>query len=215
MAWYDWFSAVYDASLEGYYAQARGAAVDALRLSPGQRLLDVPCGTGQSLPALCEGVTSEGRVLGLDLSAGMLRQARKRIDREGLPQARVERRAAQELSPADLTAWLGQVQVDRLHIFLGMSVFEDMEGTFQALWKQLAGGGRVVLVDVHNPSPGLQGHMVNLLARADIRRRFWEPLEAVCDGFERRELPYVPAHGGQIMLATGTKPQPSTEAADR
>jgi hypothetical protein len=52
----------------------------------------------------------------------------------------------------------------------------------------------------------LQGWLVNQLAQADIRRRFWEPLERVAVGFERMDLPYRKQHGGQILLATGVKP---------
>jgi len=63
-----------------------------------------------------------------------------------------------------------------------------------------------VIVDVHAERLGLQGFMVNRIARADIRRRFWEPLERVALRFERGDLPYRSEHGGQIMLATGDKP---------
>ena len=70
----------------------------------------------------------------------------------------------------------------------------------------LAPGGRCVVVDVHNARPGLQGHLVNLLAGADIRRRSWEPLEGVGSGFARRALPSQPLHGGELFLATAEKP---------
>ena len=50
--------------------------------------------------------------------------------------------------------------------------------------------------------------MVNLVARAEIQRRFWEPLEAVAEGFERRELPGRPEFGGQLFLAAGRRPTP-------
>jgi hypothetical protein len=43
------------------------------------------------------------------------------------------------------------------------------------------------------------------VARADLRRRFWEPLERRAAGFERYALPSLPEHGGEIILATGTK----------
>ena len=52
---------------------------------------------------------------------------------------------------------------------------------------------------------GFQGKMVNLTARADITRRFWEPLEAVAEGFRRDELESKPVQGGQMWLATGVK----------
>jgi hypothetical protein len=87
-----------------------------------------------------------------------------------------------------------------------MSVFSDMRATFDNLWKLLAPGGVCVLVDVYSERLGVQGFLVNQIARAEIRRRFWEPLERVAQNFERHDLPYNRQHGGQIMLASGRKP---------
>jgi hypothetical protein len=86
-----------------------------------------------------------------------------------------------------------------------MSVFEDPRAVFSRLWELLAPGGRCVIVDVHTEKLGVRGWMVNVTAGADIRRRFWEPLEEVAEGFERRPLPSKPLHGGTIYLATGLK----------
>src|SRR5207248_903583 len=55
----------------------RKRAVDRLKLQPGNRVLDVGCGTGRNFLFLREAVGPEGRVYGVDFSAGMLREARK------------------------------------------------------------------------------------------------------------------------------------------
>jgi ubiquinone/menaquinone biosynthesis C-methylase UbiE len=164
-------------------------------------VLDLPCGTGQSFPGLCAGIGPTGRVLGVDLSAGMLRQAQARVDRTGLTGVTLTRADAGKL---DL-AVLGGVRPDRLHIFLGMSVFPEPEAVFTQLWSLLAPGGRCVIVDCHAETLSFQGRMVNLLAGADIRRRSWAPLESVGAHFERRDLPSLPLHGGQLFLATAVK----------
>lgn len=49
--------------------------------------------------------------------------------------------------------------------------------------------------------------MVQWLARADLRRRFWEPLERAGVGFTREDLPFDRRHGGQIMMAAADKPR--------
>lgn len=201
MAWYDFFSAFYDASLERHYREARVLANAALALQPGSVVLDLPCGTGQSFQGLGSGVGPTGRVLGVDLSAGMLRQAQRRVVSAGLSGVTLARADAAALE----LAALGGARPDRLHIFLGMSVFADPAATFTRLWSLLSPGGRCVIVDCHAPTLSFQGRMVNLLAGAEIRRRSWEPLEAVGVRFERRDLPSLPLHGGQLFLATAVK----------
>lgn len=61
-------------------------AVDLLDLQPGDTVVDLGCGTGVNLPPLAAAVGDHGHVIGIDLSAGMLDQARRRTDRENLSQ---------------------------------------------------------------------------------------------------------------------------------
>jgi ubiquinone/menaquinone biosynthesis C-methylase UbiE len=207
MAFYDVFSNFYDASLEKLYAESRALSARALALEPGHVVLDLPCGTGQSFSSIAPAIGEHGRLIGLDLSAGMLRRAKARVAREGHHDVRLAQCDAQTLDRATLEAAVGPTaRIDRLHVFLGMSVFPDMQTAFERLYALLAPGGLCVLVDVHADKLGVQGWLVNQMARADIRRRFWEPLEQVAERFERVELPYRKAHGGQIMLASGRKP---------
>lgn len=205
MGWYDLFSRFYDSSLEPLYREQRVAAAAALQLAPGQRVLDLPCGTGLSLPVLREGVGETGSVLGVDLSTGMLARAQAKVEELGWSNVQVAASDVTALGAATLEAKLGAAQVDRLHVFLGMSAFPDPEAALRNLWTLLAPGGRCVIVDVHTEQLGFQGRMVNLVARADIRRRSWEPLEALASDFTREPLPSLPEHGGELFLATGTK----------
>lgn len=207
MGWYDLFSRFYDSSLEALYVDARRSACEALDLQPGQTVLDVPCGTGQSFDGLVAAVGSAGTVLGVDLSKGMLRKARARVDRHGWTNV--------FLGEADVhavdTAWLEQlrgepVMLDRLHVFLGLSAFPRWEEAFDRLWSLLRPGGHCVVVDCYAERPNLRGRMVNLVARAEIQRKTWQPLERLAQAYELRELPSLREHGGQLVLATGVKP---------
>lgn len=198
MSWYDLFSNFYDTSLESLYRDARASACTALDLTPDLRVLDAPTGTGQSLPGLSSAVGPRGLVTGLDRSPGMLRHAGQRAAREGLTNVR--------LVEADLFALPTLDAFDRLHVFLGMSTLDRADAAFEHLWAMLRPGGRCVVVDVHAERLGLQGRMVNLVARADIRRRSWEPLERRSVGFTRVALASKKHVGGTLFLAVGNKP---------
>lgn len=202
MGWYDVFSRWYDASLEPLYSEQRVIAARVLDLRPGQLVLDLPVGTGQGLPHLSSGVGANGRVLGIDLSAGMLRQASARK----LPNVTLHRGSVLDLNSALISSTCGRPDVDRAQVFLGLSTFPEWERAFENVWSVLAPGGRCVVVDVHADPLAFQGRMVNLVARADIRRKTWAPLERLGRDFTRVELPQRREHGGAIFCATATKP---------
>ncbi len=198
-AWYDFFSLSYDASVAHLYDEARQAAVEAMRLAPGQTVLDAPCGTGLSFPFLAEGLGHDGHILGADLSTGMLKRARKKAD--GLTGVQVE------LLQGDLLALApGLPEVDAIQIFLGLTAMDHHEQVVRALWDRLRPGGRFVIVDVHADKLSLQGRMVQFTARANLRRTPWTTLQALAPDFTREALASSWQVGGQLYCASGTKP---------
>jgi ubiquinone/menaquinone biosynthesis C-methylase UbiE len=64
----------YEQIMLRYWDIDRKPLIDSLQLNPGQTVLDAAVGTGLNLPAYPEGVN----VVGVDLSNGMLEQARKK-----------------------------------------------------------------------------------------------------------------------------------------
>ena len=77
---------------KGYDASARRTmglrrrVVGMLGLNAGETVLDVACGTGLSIPLLAEAVGPAGRVIGVEVSPEMIRQARERVASGGLAQ---------------------------------------------------------------------------------------------------------------------------------
>ncbi len=57
----------------------RQAAVDALRLQPGSRVLDAGCGPGGTFPYLAEAVGTSGEVVGIEISPEVAINANNRI----------------------------------------------------------------------------------------------------------------------------------------
>lgn len=205
--WYDLFSLVYDRALEDLYAPYRPAAVAALRLGAGDTALDLPCGTGQGLDGLVEAVGPRGRVLGVDASAGMLRRARRRVAREGWSHVALRHARAEAVDAALVTEAVGRPQVDGLLCALGLTALPNGEATFERLFGLVRPGGRVALFDVFAAERTAQTRSVELVARADLSRKVWHPLEARCADFEREILPADPStFGGELYVASGTVP---------
>jgi demethylmenaquinone methyltransferase/2-methoxy-6-polyprenyl-1,4-benzoquinol methylase len=63
----------------------RERAIEALRLGPGEVVLDAGCGTGWCLPRLAHAVGASGRVVAFDPSPEMLAIARSRARATGAP----------------------------------------------------------------------------------------------------------------------------------
>jgi SAM-dependent methyltransferase len=72
----------------------------ALALAPGQRVLDLGCGTGDPALALAQWVGPRGRVLGVDDSAAMLAVARRRGRLLGLRNVTFQRGDMNRLGPS-------------------------------------------------------------------------------------------------------------------
>ena len=87
---YDWWSRnpwalrlLYAVAFLGRESTFRRRGVEALELEPGEAVLELGCGPGNSLRRLREAVGPEGRVVGVDYSEGMVKRAAQRIDAEG------------------------------------------------------------------------------------------------------------------------------------
>ncbi len=79
---YDRMSAIYDGLTAGE-AYLRRRLLRLAAPQPGEITLDLGAGTGAALPDLARGVGRAGRVVGLDLSPGMLVRARTKIAAAG------------------------------------------------------------------------------------------------------------------------------------
>ena len=115
------------------------AALNAAAPSPGEAVIDVGCGCGQTSLALAGRVGPEGRVLGLDLSAPMLADARRRADVAGAVNLEFIQADAQTF---DLEAG----SADLLFSRFGVMFFQNPTTAFANLRTALRPDGRLSFI---------------------------------------------------------------------
>jgi SAM-dependent methyltransferase len=110
--------------------------VDLLALRPGERVLDLCCGTGASALPATRAVGPTGSVVGVDLTPALIAVARARAVREGLAQARFDIGdvAVLDLAPRSLDAVLS---------VFGLFFLDDQPAMLQRAWRWLDSGGRL------------------------------------------------------------------------
>ncbi|WP_253737780.1 class I SAM-dependent methyltransferase [Halohasta salina] len=148
----------------------RRAAVDRLAPRPGETVVEMGCGTGANLPLLRDRVGPEGRVLGVDVSPGVLRIAAARIDRAAWENVGVLRGDGAQ-PPLDADA------VDAVFASLVVGMFDNPARVVEQ-WTDLAGsGGRLGLLDLARssrpwarPLNGLFRRFVTIANPQSVRR---------------------------------------------
>jgi ubiquinone/menaquinone biosynthesis C-methylase UbiE len=114
-------------------------------LQPGERVLDLACGTGVIARHAAAVVGESGQVTGLDINAGMLAAARAMPPESGAVIKWIEGSAtALDLRSASFDAILCQQ---------GLQFFPDRDTALREMLRVLVPGGRVVLSVWRSPSP--------------------------------------------------------------
>jgi len=188
--------------------QLRKRAAVRLGLKPGDRVLEIGCGTGRNFPYLRQEVGASGMVYGVDLSAGMLQRARDLCDCEGWKNV--------ELTQCDAATYIAPEPLDGILFGLSYNTMPHHLTVLRNAWKQLRPGGRVVIVDGKLP-PGFGGHLVlpfsvwlmkrTLLGNPYIKP--WNDLAAIAEDFAMEEFLF-----GSYYVARGSKPERASEGLD-
>lgn len=118
----------------------RRRAIAALALRPGDRVLDLGCGSGD---LAVEAEAAGARVVGLDCSAGMLRTARGRGVRCGLVRGDA------------LALPLADAAVDAVVSGFALRNFVDLPPAFAESARVLRPGRRIALLEVDRPASAL------------------------------------------------------------
>ncbi len=115
------------------------AAMAVLAPQPGEKLLDIGCGCGQTSLSLAAAAGPAGAVVGADISRPMLGVARARFVPQGAAPIRFEELDAQ-------TADLGEARFDAAYSRFGVMFFSDPVAAFTNIHRALKPGGRLAFV---------------------------------------------------------------------
>jgi SAM-dependent methyltransferase len=124
--------------IDGIVGPFGAAALQAAAARPGERVIDIGCGCGDTTFALAQAVGAQGSALGVDISQPMLAVARARAAEANLPQLAF---AEADASAADLPAGC-----DLLFSRFGVMFFDEPAAALARLRRALRAGGRCVFV---------------------------------------------------------------------
>lgn len=143
------------------------------------KVLDVACGTGDFTIEIARNVVEGSEVTGIDISEGMLAVGMKKIKKAGV---------SVELAVADSESLpYGLDTFDRISVGFGVRNFEHLELGLSEMFRVLAPGGKLVILELSVPS--------NAFIRWCYKLYFMKVLPAI-GGFvsgDRGAYEYLPA----------------------
>lgn len=186
----------------------RRRAVGCIGLSRGDSVLEIGCGTGNSLPFLREAVGPQGHIYAVDISKGMLRRAGERRN--------ANRWHNVDLTECDAGDYTAPKALDGVLFSLSYNTMPHHRSVLRRAWQQLRPGGRLVIMDAKLPSgPAaklLLPFSLWLMKHTMLGNPLiapWQELAAVAGGIETTEFLF-----GSYYICRGTKPLIDANYAD-
>jgi ubiquinone/menaquinone biosynthesis C-methylase UbiE len=140
---YDGRAANYDAS---WHDRFSAHVVQLLDLKPGERVLDLACGTGLVTFKAAERVGQSGHIVGVDISTGMLAQARAKLKNHTLDNVQFHKHSITEL---DSLPELQEHTFDAVTCASALVLLPHPEVAIRQWAKYLKPGGRLITDATH------------------------------------------------------------------
>jgi demethylmenaquinone methyltransferase/2-methoxy-6-polyprenyl-1,4-benzoquinol methylase len=178
--------------------------VQALRLRPGDRVVDIACGTGLNFSLIEHAIGPEGRIIGVDLTDAMLAQAQQRIETNGWRNV--------SLVQSDATCFEFPSEVDAIVSTYALSHVPECRDVISHGAEALSRRGRWVVLDLKAPNnaPRWLAQLGIALARPFgsidewVERRPWDALRSAMED-ELLDLSWTELCFGTAFLAAGSR----------
>ncbi len=176
-------------------------AVEALNLRKGDTAVDLCCGTGLNFPHLQNAVGSKGKIIGVDLSADMLKIAEKQVEEKKWKNVTlIQSDAAQYQFPNDINGIISSYAV---------TLIPEYDSIISKGAYSLDKGGKFVILDFKKPD-GWPDWFAKFMVLLFIKpfggtyimkeRHAWESLEKYLKLITFKEYYF-----GSTYIATGEK----------
>lgn len=198
----------YDDPANSFWGRFGHSTVERLELGPGEKVLDVCCGSGASALAAAEAVGATGSVVGIDLARAMLALAREKAKARNLRNV--------EFCVGDmLDMGVADGAFDAVICVFGIFFVPDMASAARSLWLALRPGGKLAITTwgprFFEPATAAFWSAVRHV-RPDLYRGF-NPWDRISDPPSLRAvLEDAGIFGAQIVAESGEHPIPSPEA---
>jgi ubiquinone/menaquinone biosynthesis C-methylase UbiE len=127
------------AAISDVFTSVTSVSLDAVAAKPGEHVIDIGCGTGDTLLAFAKIVGPSGSVLGVDVSVPMLGFAKHRAAEAGLGNV--------TCALADATSYAFEPRwADLVYSRFGVMFFDDPTKAFTNIRSGMKAGGRLVFV---------------------------------------------------------------------
>jgi len=203
---YSRISRIYDLIAGPFEKRYRNEGLRQLGVATGEQVLEIGFGTGQAIVTIAQAVGGSGKVYGIDISAGMLDVASRRVGKAMFSQRVVLKRD----DAADLP--FKEDFFDAIFICFTMEVFDTPEipAVLQDCHKVLKEGGRLCVVSLAKKEKSSPTLTLYMLARRifpgylDCRPIFVR--EAVEDaGFQTMEVTEMSMLGLPVDIVLAQK----------
>lgn len=121
----------------------RKEIIDYLKLKQGDTVVELGCGTGLNFHLVMEKIWPQGRLIGVDISNGMLDVAKRRI--------KVNKWNSIELIESDIVQFALPSNIDAVFATGVFGYIQEYEEVIEKVYNALNKGGRIAILDGKRP----------------------------------------------------------------